>query len=285
MPVVDHRQCSTARPAVCCKNLVLCTRTGDELTSHMTIATAIKAAGSSLISTDSAPPPQVLLIRPKLHLANDGNYRETRYFATWKHPRTLEQHGLGRGLQAACGQKTCPFGDGVVVFNDTVSPAECPDIASPKMACCSCRLRQACFIVHIMTSSLLCDMTCALPGILQACMMWTQPPPPHGAPAPSSPRQGFCPPQVLAAETCEELFTPLAPHIGLALAGVEIISNGSGSHHQLRKLDLRQGACARLVVGCSRNLNLHNAHPNSLLSTLVPSLVVVVFMVSMLCRL
>lgn len=30
-----------------------------------------------------------------------------------------------------------------------------------------------------------------------------------------------------------------APHISLALAGVEIISNGSGSHHQLRKLDTR----------------------------------------------
>jgi hypothetical protein len=30
-----------------------------------------------------------------------------------------------------------------------------------------------------------------------------------------------------------------APHISLALAGVEIISNGSGSHHQLRKLNTR----------------------------------------------
>jgi hypothetical protein len=30
-----------------------------------------------------------------------------------------------------------------------------------------------------------------------------------------------------------------APHIALALAGVEIISNGSGSHHELRKLDTR----------------------------------------------
>ena len=38
----------------------------------------------------------------------------------------------------------------------------------------------------------------------------------------------------LAAETCEELFTPRAPHIALSLSGVEIISNGSGSHHQLR---------------------------------------------------
>jgi hypothetical protein len=38
---------------------------------------------------------------------------------------------------------------------------------------------------------------------------------------------------VLAAETCEELFTPAAPHIALALSGVEVISNGSGSHHQV----------------------------------------------------
>ena len=29
------------------------------------------------------------------------------------------------------------------------------------------------------------------------------------------------------------------PHIALSLDGVEIISNGSGSHHSLRKLDYR----------------------------------------------
>jgi NAD+ synthase (glutamine-hydrolysing) len=43
----------------------------------------------------------------------------------------------------------------------------------------------------------------------------------------------------LAAETCEELFTPNSPHIKLGLDGVEIIANGSGSHHQLRKLNTR----------------------------------------------
>ena len=41
----------------------------------------------------------------------------------------------------------------------------------------------------------------------------------------------------LAAESCEELFTPCPPHVALALAGCEMVSNGSGSHHQLRKLD------------------------------------------------
>jgi NAD+ synthase (glutamine-hydrolysing) len=43
----------------------------------------------------------------------------------------------------------------------------------------------------------------------------------------------------LAAETCEELFTVNAPRIDLAFSGVEVFMNASGSHHQLRKLNLR----------------------------------------------
>lgn len=43
----------------------------------------------------------------------------------------------------------------------------------------------------------------------------------------------------IATELCEELFTPNAPHIQYALSGVEIFANGSGSHHQLRKLSQR----------------------------------------------
>ena len=44
---------------------------------------------------------------------------------------------------------------------------------------------------------------------------------------------------VIGVETCEELFTARSPHIDMALDGVEIIGNGSGSHHQLRKLNTR----------------------------------------------
>ena len=44
---------------------------------------------------------------------------------------------------------------------------------------------------------------------------------------------------LLATETCEELFVPMSPHIQFGNAGVEIIGNGSGSHHELRKLDTR----------------------------------------------
>jgi len=43
----------------------------------------------------------------------------------------------------------------------------------------------------------------------------------------------------VAAEICEELWTPASPHQQMAMAGCEIFSNGSGSHHQLRKLDSR----------------------------------------------
>lgn len=44
---------------------------------------------------------------------------------------------------------------------------------------------------------------------------------------------------LIGCETCEELWTPRAPHIALSLAGAHIIGNGSASHHALRKLDRR----------------------------------------------
>ena len=44
---------------------------------------------------------------------------------------------------------------------------------------------------------------------------------------------------VMAPEICEELFTPNSPHVHLGLDGVEIFTNGSASHHELRKLQRR----------------------------------------------
>ncbi|KAI3918239.1 hypothetical protein MKX01_041559 [Papaver californicum] len=46
----------------------------------------------------------------------------------------------------------------------------------------------------------------------------------------------------VAAETCEELFTAEPPHGELALTGVQVFLNTSGSHHQLRKLKDRLDA-------------------------------------------
>ena len=96
-------------------------------------------------------------------LANDGNYRETRWFTAWQHPRKVETFRLPISIVEVTKQAHVPFGDAALEFDD-------------------------------------------------------------GS---------------LGSETCEELFTPAAPHIQLALNGVEVISNGSGSHHQLRKLNTR----------------------------------------------
>lgn len=48
-----------------------------------------------------------------------------------------------------------------------------------------------------------------------------------------------CNDTTIASEICEEIFVPKNPHVDYSLDGVEIISNGSGSHHELRKLNTR----------------------------------------------
>ena len=44
------------------------------------------------------------LIRPKMWLANDGNYREMRHFTPWHKHRQVEDHYLPRMIQAITGQ-------------------------------------------------------------------------------------------------------------------------------------------------------------------------------------
>ena len=116
---------------------------------------------------------QILLIRPKMILADDGNYREPRWFGAWQHPHTIDQHALPRMIREITQQDTVPFGEAAIATRDTT----------------------------------------------------------------------------LAVETCEELFAVDNPHAYLGLDGVEILTNGSGSHHELRKLhrriDLIQGATAK----------------------------------------
>lgn len=106
---------------------------------------------------------KILLIRPKLFLADDGNYRESRWFSSWKHRCKTEPFYLPRLIRSITNQDQVPFGEACLAFLDTV----------------------------------------------------------------------------LASESCEELFTPDSPHAFYSLSGVEIFTNGSGSHHQLRKLNKR----------------------------------------------
>ena len=106
---------------------------------------------------------KLLLIRPKMVLASDGNYREQRWFVAWERGWTTEPYTLPREITELTGQRQVPIGIAAIATADTL----------------------------------------------------------------------------LASETCEELFVPMSPHIHFGNAGVEIIANGSGSHHELRKLDTR----------------------------------------------
>ncbi|KAE8346023.1 hypothetical protein BDV24DRAFT_176960 [Aspergillus arachidicola] len=127
---------------------------------------------------------KIILIRPKMWLANDGNYREMRYFTPWQRPQEIEDYYLESIVGKITGQYKVPFGDAVISTRDTC----------------------------------------------------------------------------LGLETCEELFTPNGYalqlrncdyhaniYVGLIFLMVlpvwpllqDIISNSSGSHHELRKLDTR----------------------------------------------
>ena len=106
---------------------------------------------------------KIVLIRPKMWLANDGNYREMRYFTGWTRQGHVESYYLESIVGQITKQDTVPFGDGIISTKDT---------------CFGC-------------------------------------------------------------ETCEELFTPTPPHGPMGLDGVEIFTNSSGSHFELRKLKTR----------------------------------------------
>ncbi|KAI9889188.1 MAG: glutamine-dependent NAD(+) synthetase [Vezdaea aestivalis] len=116
---------------------------------------------------------KILLIRPKLSLANEGNYREMRHFTPWP-VQKVEDHFLPDLIKDVTGQDTVRFGDAVISTRDTC----------------------------------------------------------------------------IGAETCEELFTPNAPHIPMSLDGVEIFTNSSGSHHELRKLHWRMGLIKEATKKC-----------------------------------
>jgi NAD+ synthase (glutamine-hydrolysing) len=49
---------------------------------------------------------RVLLIRPKLLLANDGNYRETRWFTRWQHGWVLQDFVIAATRGEQCIQQT-----------------------------------------------------------------------------------------------------------------------------------------------------------------------------------
>ena len=75
---------------------------------------------------------QVVMIRPKMAMCDDGNYRETRWFTAWTRRQELEDYRLPRMITELTGQLTVPFGDGVIALKDTVLGYEiCEELWNP----------------------------------------------------------------------------------------------------------------------------------------------------------
>ncbi|KAF4082927.1 hypothetical protein AMELA_G00134030 [Ameiurus melas] len=76
---------------------------------------------------------RILLIRPKMLLANYGNNREFRWFSPWSKPRYVEEYFLPRMIQDVTGQVTVPFGDAVLSTKDTCIGSEiCAELWNPR---------------------------------------------------------------------------------------------------------------------------------------------------------
>ncbi|XP_023593879.1 glutamine-dependent NAD(+) synthetase [Trichechus manatus latirostris] len=75
---------------------------------------------------------RILLIRPKMALANEGNYRELRWFSPWSRSRQVDEYFLPRMIQDVTKQETVPFGDAVLATWDTCIGSEiCEELWTP----------------------------------------------------------------------------------------------------------------------------------------------------------
>lgn len=70
------------------------------------------------------------MIRPKQYMADEGNYRESRWFNCWNKPGQVEEYALHPILHGL--QQSVPFGDAVLDFADTTIAAEiCEELFAP----------------------------------------------------------------------------------------------------------------------------------------------------------
>ncbi|EEB07530.1 glutamine-dependent NAD synthetase [Schizosaccharomyces japonicus yFS275] len=76
---------------------------------------------------------KILLIRPKLWLCDDGNFRESRWFTPWLQPRKVETHYLPSAIAKELNQESVPFGDAIIGCKDTVIGIEtCEELFTPQ---------------------------------------------------------------------------------------------------------------------------------------------------------
>eukprot|EP00743_Colponemidia_sp_Colp-15_P002468 GILK01002675.1.p1 GENE.GILK01002675.1~~GILK01002675.1.p1 ORF type:complete len:704 (-),score=84.43 GILK01002675.1:103-2214(-) len=75
---------------------------------------------------------KILLIRPKMFLADDGNYRESRWFTAWGKGFSVEDFTLPDIITQVNKQVTCPIGVGIVECRDTSIGCEtCEELWTP----------------------------------------------------------------------------------------------------------------------------------------------------------
>lgn len=76
---------------------------------------------------------KILLIRPKMMMCEDGNYRESRWFSNWTKERQIEEYYLPRMITAITDQATVPIGDAVIATKDTCMGFEiCEELWNPE---------------------------------------------------------------------------------------------------------------------------------------------------------
>ncbi|XP_053659653.1 glutamine-dependent NAD(+) synthetase [Anopheles marshallii] len=76
---------------------------------------------------------RIVLIRPKMIMCDDGNYRETRWFSPWTKERQTEDYQLPRFVALALGQDAVPIGDAVIATLDTCLGYEiCEELWNPR---------------------------------------------------------------------------------------------------------------------------------------------------------
>ncbi|XP_045492583.1 glutamine-dependent NAD(+) synthetase [Colias croceus] len=76
---------------------------------------------------------KILLIRPKMTLCEDGNYRESRWFSRWTKEKQTEDYYLPRMITAITNQTTVPIGDAVIATKDTCIGFEiCEELWNPR---------------------------------------------------------------------------------------------------------------------------------------------------------
>ncbi|KAK4886681.1 hypothetical protein RN001_002952 [Aquatica leii] len=75
----------------------------------------------------------IILIRPKLCVCDEGNNRESRWFSEWKKRRQTEDYYLPGIVSAVSGQTIVPIGDAVISTKDTCIGFEiCEELWNPQ---------------------------------------------------------------------------------------------------------------------------------------------------------